>query len=142
MNDLKMIEAISDILENTDTDQFTIEAAKEIYKTLKKGGFNFNCSWVSVKDTLPENGLEVICYNKEWINEDFNPNGTRIGFLNGENEFTLAHWWDYQDTYITISKNECDNDPQAFSSGIKDNTEPTHWILMPSTKLLTIDESI
>jgi len=137
MNELKMIEAISDILENTDGDQFAIEAAKEIFSTLKKGGFNFNCSWVDIKNALPENSLEVICFNKEWVNVDFNPSGTRIGFLNGDNEFTTAHWWDYQDTYITISKNECDHDPQAFSDQIKNNTEPTHWILIPGTNGLT-----
>lgn len=26
-------------------------------------------------------GQEVIGYNKEWVHEDFNPSGTRIGFL-------------------------------------------------------------
>lgn len=87
--------------------------------------FNHNNGWTKIEEKLPEQGLEVLCFNKNWICEDFNPNGTRIGFLNGDNEFTTAHWWAYQDTYMTISKYDCKD--EIFSENIKNNTEPTHW---------------
>lgn len=89
--------------------------------------------WNNVRDKSPEHGVEVICFNKAWVNEDFNPSGIRIGFLNGDGDFTTAHWWDYQDTYVTISKTDCDN--EGFSDEIKMSTEPTHWMILPKTPL-------
>lgn len=79
--------------------------------------------WKELKKEKPENGIEIICFNPEWIDEDFNPNGTRIGFLNDDYEFTTAYWWDYQDCYMTICG--------AFSEHIQNNTEPTHWMEIP-----------
>lgn len=90
-------------------------------------------NWTSVDDKLPDNGVEVLCFNKEWIDLDFNPNGTRVGFLNGSNEFTTAFWWDYQDTYVTVSKLYCDSDNEFFGEKIKNNTEPTHWHQLPTS---------
>ena len=39
--------------------------------------------WIKIEDSydIPE-GEEVIGYNPAWIDEDFNPNGTRVGFFN------------------------------------------------------------
>ena len=38
--------------------------------------------WVKIDAGHPlPYGQEVIGYNKEWVEEDFNPSGTRIGFL-------------------------------------------------------------
>lgn len=91
-------------------------------------------NWKEIKVQQPEFGVEVICFNPAWINEDFNPNGTRIGFLNGEGVFTTAHWWDYQDCYMTISKSDCEG--EEFSDEIKNSTEPTHWIPLPDTSIL------
>lgn len=93
-------------------------------------------NWKEIKTEkdLPEFGVEVICFNKSWIDEDFNPNGIRIGFLNGDGDFTTAHWWDYQDTYMTISKTDCE-DNEVFSDEIRNSTEPTHWISVPLNPL-------
>lgn len=86
--------------------------------------------WLKLKEEKPEMGKEVICFNPEWINEDFNPNGTRMGFLNGDETFTTAYWWDYQDCYMTISADSViGND--AFSLEIQEHTEPTHWMDIP-----------
>lgn len=62
-----------------------------------------------------------------WIDEDFNPKGIRIGFWNGGDDFKSAHWWDYQDCYITISHCDCD-DNSLFSDRIKNSIEPELWI--------------
>ena len=43
---------------------------------------------------------EVIGYNKEWVDKDFNPSGTRIGFLS-DTGFFSAKWIDDQDCYTT-----------------------------------------
>lgn len=62
-----------------------------------------------------------------WVDEDFNPRGIRIGFWNGGDDFKSAHWWDYQDCYITISHCDCD-DNSLFSDRIKNSIEPELWI--------------
>jgi hypothetical protein len=83
--------------------------------------------WIEIKseDDLPPISEEVLFFNKEWINEDFNPRGIRVGFRTDE-DFISAHWWDYQDTYMNISHSDCDNNDE-FSQEIRDNIEPTHW---------------
>lgn len=86
--------------------------------------------WKKYSDEKPEEGVEVIAYNKAWVNEDFNPNGTRVGFIDGNGEFTSAYWWDYQDCYETISKSDCEEDKEFYSQHI-DNTEPEFWLPMP-----------
>lgn len=91
--------------------------------------------WIDIQKQKPEAGEEVLCFNEKWINEDFNPKGIRIGFMCNVGRFTTAHWWDYQDTYMTISREEVDDNPQAFSDSVKDHTEPTHWMPLPEFKL-------
>ena len=89
-----------------------------------------NPNWIKTEDELPPEGIEVIAFHHKWIDEDFNPNGTRIGFLNGNNEFTSAYWWDYQDCYETINKSNCEADEDFYRSHI-DNTEPEYWCYIP-----------
>lgn len=81
------------------------------------------------KENLPPEGVEVLAYNSKWVNEDFNPKGIRIGFVIGD-EFISAHWWDYQDCYITISKTVCEDNPNFYVHFI-DNTEPEYWCEIP-----------
>lgn len=87
-------------------------------------------NWKEYKDNKPPNGIEVLAFNPDWIDEDFNPSGTRIGF-EGVDGFISAHWWDYQDCYMTISHTECD-DSGAFSDDIKDSIDPIKWIELNS----------
>lgn len=82
--------------------------------------------WISIKEKLPEQGIEVLLFNENWKDEDYNTKGIRIGFLDGLNGFISAHWWNYQDCYMTISKDECLGNPH-FSEKIQNSTEPTHW---------------
>ena len=82
--------------------------------------------WKIYKNELPPMGEEVLAFNKEWINEDYNPNGTRIGFQTDEG-FISAYWWSYQDCYMTIPHSECD-DNDSYSDEIRDHIEPEKWI--------------
>ena len=107
----------------------------EIYTDSFKAGVEWannhlKSSWISVKNILPPEGEEVIAFHHKWIDKDFNPNGTRIGFLNGNNEFTSAYWWDYQDCYETINKSNCEANEDFYRSHI-DNTEPEYWCYIP-----------
>ena len=83
--------------------------------------------WKKYKEEKPPEGEEVLTYHPSWIDEDFNPRGIRIGFWNGGDDFKSAHWWDYQDCYITISHCDCD-DNSLFSDRIKNSIEPELWI--------------
>lgn len=89
-------------------------------------GAKWQSKWINFENESPPIGTEVLAYNPEWIDEDFNPKGVRIGYLSDEG-FISAHWWDYQDCYTTISNSECDNNP-AYSEKIKKNINPKLWL--------------
>ena len=78
--------------------------------------------WINFKEKEPPFGVEVIAYHHKWVDEDFNPNGTRIGFLSNDG-FTSAFWWDYKDCYETISKSHCDSNRDFYRNYV-DNVEP------------------
>ena len=42
---------------------------------------NKNMKWNKVSEKELPFGEEVIAFNEKWIDEDFNPNGTRVGFM-------------------------------------------------------------
>lgn len=75
--------------------------------------------WIPVEDELPQARIEVIGYNPDWIDENFNPNGTRIccqtiaGDCVGECEWSCAKWNPIHDCY-----QDCDE-------------APTHWMPIP-----------
>lgn len=95
--------------------------------------------WNKVSEKELPFGDEVIAFNEKWINEDFNPNGTRIGFLQEEG-FTYATWNNEQDCYDTC--NEEGDDYYKGVSGILGMDEyhkqfakpnmPTHWMEIPT----------
>ena len=105
--------------------------------------------WINVDADHPlPDGQEVIGYNKEWVHEDFNPSGTRIGFLN-DNGFTSAKWVNDQDCYATCHE---EGDDYTLSEILPDGTRktyckyehgnavegylpnmPTHFMLIPKT---------
>lgn len=72
--------------------------------------------WNKLKDHQPEVGIEVIGFHRDWIDEDFNPDGIRICFLNGDEQWYQAMWVDYQDSYNTYVS----------------ETGPSHWIPRPN----------
>ena len=105
--------------------------------------------WVKIDADHPlPYGQEVIGYNKEWVHEDFNPSGTRVGFLN-DIGFISAKWVDDQDCYATCSE---EGDDYTISQTLPDGTRktwckyengeavegylpnmPTHFMLIPKT---------
>ena len=96
--------------------------------------------WHKFSEELPPYGVEVIAYHHRWVDEDFNPRGFRIGFLQDnlaadadvcKYDFCSAHWWDYQDCYMTISKAEIAGHEQEFSDEIKESIIPEYWIEIP-----------
>ena len=100
------------------------------YQGAKWADKNPKASWIRYKDDLPPKGVEVVAYHHKWKDKDFNPNGTRVGFLNGDDEFISSYWWDYQDCYQTISKSICENNKDFYERHI-DNTEPEYWHYIP-----------
>ena len=106
-------------------------------------------AWVKIDADHPlPYGQEVIGYNKAWVHEDFNPSGTRIGFLN-DIGFISAKWVNDQDCYTTCSE---EGDDYTISQIQPDGTRktwckyenseavegylpnmPTHFMLIPKT---------
>ena len=105
--------------------------------------------WIKIdaEHPLPD-GQEVIGYNKEWVDEDFNPSGTRAGFLS-DIGFHSAKWVNDHDCYTTCSEEGDDYFiSQLFPDGTRktwckyENGEPvegylpnmpTHYMLIPKT---------
>lgn len=95
--------------------------------------------WNKVSEKKLPYGEEVIAFNKKWIDEDFNPNGTRVGFL-GDDGFISAEWDDECDEYETHY--EEGDDYYDGVSGIPGADKyhkqfarpnmPTHWMKMPT----------
>lgn len=73
-------------------------------------------NWICIESELPPVGRQVIGFNHKWIDNDLNPEGTQVGFLNDHNEFVSAHRWNTKDGYITT---------------ISDNTKPEYWMYTP-----------
>ena len=96
---------------------------------LEGANFVLNNMYINYQEQKPPIGVEVIAYHHKWVDEDFNPNGTRIGFLSDDG-FTSAYWWDYQDCYETINKSNCEANEDFYRSHI-DNTEPEYWCYIP-----------
>ena len=96
---------------------------------IEGANFVLNNMYINYQEQKPPFGVEVIAYHHKWVDEDFNPNGTRIGFLSDDG-FTSAFWWDYQDCYETISKLHCESNKDFYKNHI-DNTEPEFWFPIP-----------
>lgn len=86
--------------------------------------------WIKYREQKPPMGIEVLAYHPDWVSEDFNPTGTRIGFQDlsdgDDGDFVSAHYWSDQDCYMTISHGECTDNP-AFSEEIKESIAPELW---------------
>lgn len=98
-------------------------------------------NWIDINEKHLEFGEEVIGYNPAWVDEDFNPNGIRIGFLSdcgddgvkgqdaynisgefiGQQHFCQAKWNNEHDCYITLYGDKEDVSPNM----------PTHYIIIP-----------
>ena len=78
--------------------------------------------WNKVKNgDIPFN-VEVIGHSREWIDVDFNLEGVRVCFINGNGTWISSKWLDYQDTYI--------NDEE---------TVPEIWMHLPTIPINELD---
>jgi hypothetical protein len=84
--------------------------------------------WINIKDELPESGIEVLLFNEKWINEDWNPKGMRIGFLDDVAGWVSSYWCNYHDEYHTRTTDEDDHQFEDFKA---ENQIPTHWMPLP-----------
>lgn len=66
-------------------------------------------------------------FNEKWIDEDFNPSGLRVGFLDDDG-FISTEWDEDCDCYCTTY--EEGDDVDAY--GRKKPNMPTHWMKMPT----------
>lgn len=87
-------------------------------------------NWIAIKDKEPEIGIEVLFYNEKWVDEDFNPNGVRIGFRD-DICYTSAYWCNYHEDYHTRTSDE-DNDQFELAKAI--DQIPTHWMVIQTFK--------
>jgi hypothetical protein len=78
-------------------------------------------NWYNTIRFTPEHGIELFGYSKEWIDEDYTPDGIRLCFLNDEGEWIMAAWCGYHDEYHTFSTNE------PFDEDMINRNPPTHW---------------
>lgn len=96
--------------------------------------------WFKYAQTKPPIGEEVLAFHEDWIDEDFNPKGTRVGFETDEG-FVSAHWWDYHSTYVTISINKSEDIKDILSEKLANSINPQYWISLNSLiKILPIDK--
>lgn len=74
--------------------------------------------WKSIQNTPPGDGVEVLLFSAEWIDEDFNPTGVRPGFAeDNASRWVIARWSAHHHEYITDHI-----EVKPFRNGL-----PTHW---------------
>lgn len=103
--------------------------------------FKLQCmGWNKVSEKELPFGEEVIAFNEEWINQDFNPNGTRIGFLQDDG-FVSATWDGEYDCYDTCYEEGDDyykgvpgiiSAPEIRCKQFALPNMPTHWMKIPT----------
>lgn len=72
-------------------------------------------TWIKIDNEHPLPKFEeILGYNKEWIEVDFNPKGVRIGYLTDEGNFISAKYEPDGEDYI--SKYEEGDDYQFFQT--------------------------
>jgi hypothetical protein len=83
---------------------------------------SFTGYWINRFDRrLIQDDGEVLAFHPAWIHPDFNPQGIRIGFMNGEGRFQSAEYSDYKDTYLS-----------------DDLHMPIHWMKLPNHPTFTL----
>ena len=84
--------------------------------------------WNKVSEKEIPFGEEIIAFNEKWIDEDFNPNGTRVGFIQ-DNGFVSATWNNEDDYYEGVSGIP---GMDAYHKQFAKPNMPTHWMKMPT----------
>lgn len=93
------------------TKQFGLKIFLTFLKRIKRK----KNEWIKIDKKHPLLKLEeVLAYNKEWVEADFNPKGVRIGYLTDEGNFISAKYEPDGEYYI--SKCEEGDDYQFFQT--------------------------
>ena len=74
--------------------------------------------------SLPPEDVDVIAYNKKWIDEDNNPKGIRIGFR--MSDIFISAQWDGDANYST----HCSDDNDYYDYNGKEEL-PEYWLEIP-----------
>ena len=104
-----------------------------LFRCWQMGWLQTKSIWHDYNKVKPEYGIEVIGYNFNWINPDFNPNGTRVGFRNGDDSFQSAYYSNECDSYYNID--ESTKEDECFSKNVRENINPTFWTSLPIMSL-------
>ena len=102
----------------------------DVRKAFKKGAELVNkywqekTRWMPINERMPPVGIEVLFQNDKWIDEDFNPKGIRIGFLDGDDIYYSAYYCGYHDEYHTRNSHE---DDSHFKLEKAIDQIPTKW---------------
>lgn len=112
-----------------------------------------NDGWIPITEDIasyPEHGIEVLGFNKEWIDEDFNPDGICMCFVIDDN-WTISSWCGQCDEWHTAyDKNwTAHKQGEGHMAIVDDNNQvseddmstkimpaPTHWKLKPTPPIL------
>ena len=89
-------------------------------------------NWIDIndKDKKPPKGIEMLLFNADWMDSDFNPHGIRIGFLCDAFGWTSAYWCNYHDRYYTrISDEDSFVNNSEFKDDKAANQIPTHYCM-------------
>lgn len=116
--------------------------SKEKWRVLRNKLVRFklyNMEWNKVSEVEIPFGEEVIAFNEKWIDEDFNPNGTRVGFIQDDG-FVSATWNNEDDCYDTCYEEGDDYykgvsgipGMDAYHKQFAKPNMPTHWMKMPT----------
>lgn len=100
------------------------EYAREIDEIVRRDVESCQSDWFKIDKEIfmqPKNKNKIFILGTR-------KTGCDLIILGGTNcDEGRAHWWDYQDCYITISHCDCD-DNSLFSDRIKNSIEPELWI--------------
>lgn len=86
-----------------------------------------SAAWVKITpETMPKSGQWLLLYNEDWENEDFNPNGVRIGFHDDLGLWISAYWSNDRDEFATrMSNADLNNEDLSVLAKLQ---VPTHYI--------------
>lgn len=85
-------------------------------------------SWIKTNEDLPPFGTEVLGYHPTWIDDDFNPEGVRVCYLQEQLDepdlWCIAIWDNDMDNWCNYTQLEKRYDEQVAA--------PSHWMQKPT----------
>lgn len=88
--------------------------------------------WFNPDIIMPEEGEEVLGYNKEWIDEDFNPDGICVCYATNEGYWDVAKWCGLHYEWHTRPTGAGQWEEDKYEMAL---AAPTHWRYKPEPPL-------